>query len=227
MSSAMQDLHAGLAAAVQQRGGGNSTLRNGVSKHCLPHTIAFGALGRLHELVREAVPEAVTFLGTVGEELILSVREAVPNGKSKKKRRREEQVDIEPSLDRLKGIAPSAEIDRIRVLLQRIYGEIRGSHDEPAVQTTLVEWTKLQSSDTAPRAVVAVRLHASVPVPLHRVRSALADIWADGAVTTRPSISTMACSLPPLSAEGRVALEGGSVSWCFLTSIPVLSAETQ
>lgn len=218
----MEDLHAGLSAAVHARGGRDSVLRNGLSKHSLPSTITFASLNRFHELVRETMPSATLFLGTVGSDLIMSVRVVSSNGKRKKKRAREDPVDLGESLARLRGLAPAREIERVKELLTRLYEELKGSQEEPAIQSTSIEFTKFQAVDPSPRAVIAVRVHAGLPLPLHRLKASLGPSWEDGAVTTLDSIQTMTCSLPPLSAEGKVALEAGSVSWSFLTSITPL-----
>jgi hypothetical protein len=217
----MEHLHESLALAVEQKGGRNSVLRNGLSKHVLPETITFIALERFYDVAKEALPDSIVFLGTVGNDLILSVKETT--GSKSKKRNRDDEINIDLALSRLKGTAPEAEINRTKDLLVRLYRDLRGSYEEPAIMATAVEFTKLQANDTTARAVVAVRVHSGVPLPLHRLKSSLGESWVDGVVTTTDSISTIACSLPPLSAEGKVALEGGNVSWVFLTSIPPLN----
>lgn len=219
----MEDLHLGISAAVSARGGRGSVLTNGLSKHVLPPTVTFSTLGRFHELVQEAMPAATMFLGTVGGDLVMSARVVASNGK-KKRPRDEEEVDIGSRLARLHEVAPACEIARVKEFLERIYRDLRGSRDEPCVMASSVEFTKLQATDKAKRAVVAVRIHSGIPLPLHRLKSAMGGSWGDGAITTLGSIATMACSLPPISAEGKVALEAGNVSWSFLTSLPILAA---
>lgn len=184
-------------------------LKNGVSRHTLPSTLPFSVLGQLFTLVREADDSLAVLLGTVGDKLVLSVKEDV-----KRKRGREEEVEsVDKKIAGLEGT--KEELDKLRSVLVAL-SAIRGTGGEQAVQGVTVEKSNLTGSD---RFVVAVRFHAGVAVKVKSLKEALGDAWSDGAITTEESLASLPVTFPSLTDEGVAALDVGSVSFVLVSAV--------
>lgn len=209
----MENLHRSLSDLIHARGGKASTLKNEVSRHCLPPTIGFSALGQILTLVKEADPDLSVFVGTSTGNLVMTVKKTEAR---KKKRGRE---DDQPGLS--KGIeGTKAELAELESVLSSL-NAIRASAGEPAVQGTAVERRKLKATDEESRIVLAARFHAGLAVPLASIKNAVGASWSDGAFTTDESIASMDVAFPALTDEGRAAKEVGVLSFVVVTAVHV------
>ena len=200
----MEAVHQGVTDLVHARGGGDSTLRNGVSRHVLPASIPFSTLNILLTLVHESDATLAVLIGTSGGKLVLSIKTA-----GKKKRAREE-TDADPRVEKkLVGLEGSEEeVERAREALTKLLS-LSGSAGEPVVQGLTIERKTLAGK---PRHVIAARLHAGVAVPLRSIKDALGSGWSDGAVTTQASFPSIDVAFPVPTDEGRAVEEVGELS---------------
>jgi hypothetical protein len=208
----MEHLHRSLTDLIHARGGKASTLKNEVSRHVLPPTIGFGALGQILTFVTEADPDLAVFVGTSSGNLVMTVKKTEAMRK-KKRGREDDQAGLADGIEGTK-----AEIAELESVLNAL-NSIRASAGEPAVQGATVERRKLAPSDTTSRIVLAARFHAGVAVPLNSIKSALGRSWSDGAVTVEDSFSSMNVAFPPLTDEGKAAQEVGELSYVVVCAL--------
>lgn len=201
----METVHRSVADLVHARGGGDSTLRNNVSRHVLPASIPFSTLNTLLTLIHESDPALVLLIGTSGGKLILSIK-----AEAKRKKRVREETEADPRVEKkLVGLEGSGEeVERAREALTKMLA-LSGSASEPVVQALTIERKALAGK---PRHVIAARLHAGVAVPLRSIKDALGSGWADGAVTTEASFPSIDVAFPSVTEEGRAAEDVGERS---------------
>lgn len=209
----MENLHRSLTDLIHARGGKASTLKNDVSRHVLPPTISFSALGQILVLVKEADPDMTVFVGTSTGNLVMTVKKT--ETARKKKRGREDTGDLSKRIDGTK-----AELAELESVLNSL-NAILASAGEPAVQGTTVERRKLKSTDEESRIVLAARFHAGVAVPLASIKNAIGASWSDGAFTTEESFASMDVAFPALTEEGTAAKEVGELSFVVVTALKV------
>jgi hypothetical protein len=201
----MEELHTSVADLVHARGGRNSTLINEISRHALPTSVGFGALGQLLTLVGEAKPDACVLLGTSSGDLVVSIK----SGGNTKKRPRQESDADERAKKSLSGLAGSAvELKGVRAVVSSLFA-LSGTAGEPVLQGLTVERKSLAGKR---RYVLAARLHSGVALPLKNLKDAIGGGWSDGAVTMESSFESIGVTFPALSEEGKAAEEVGGLS---------------
>lgn len=211
----MEQLHASVADLIHARGGRNSTLRNEISRHTLPASVAFGALGQLLTLVSETKQDACVLLGTSSGDLVVSIK---TGSKTNKRPRQAPDADdrVKKSLSGLSG--STAELAGVRLVVSNLFA-LSGTAGEPVLQGLTVERKSLSGK---PRYVLAARLHSGIALPLKSLKDALESGWADGAVTMESSFESIGVTFPALTEEGKAAEEVGGVSCvvvCALESV--------
>lgn len=216
----MQQLHDNVSDLVHARGGRNSTLKNEISRHTMPSSVAFGALGQLLTLVSEAKPDACVLLGTSAGDLVVSIK---AESKTKKRPRQESDADerVKKSLAGLEGSA--AELAAVRLVVSNLFA-LSGTAGEPVLQGLTVERKSLSGKR---RYVLAARVHSGVALPLKNLKDALGSGWADGAVTMESSFASIGVTFPALSEEGKAAEEVGELSCVVVCALEPEHATTE
>lgn len=224
--SYMESLHEALEATVRQHGGSGSRLNGAVSSHTLPNTVPLSTLRAIYSKFGES--GTPLFVGTREYKLVVSAS----SGTSKRKRPRHDDgegahsqtsgQDTFVNLCKIKG-TPS-ELAQIRSVVNALK-EIKGTFEEPALQSLTVERRKMDTNHAGPGTiVVAARMYAAVAVSLHALKRALASGWNNGAITIENSFDSMGVAFPEKSEEGKVAEEAGNTSWVAVFALDRLDA---
>jgi len=223
--------HVALAEAAKGEGCTKSVLTPGsVSVHTLPQTASFA---NLEALARAS--KTTAYVATVGEELVFSARlgpkeeeeEEEEQQQRPAKRRRDtsaEEADrVATARSRLAKSAPtlpSEQLDVAQRVLTRLVKDLRGPNGEIVVQSYAILSKKLGVADSQPRVVVAARLNAGIELKVELLKSCLGACWADGLITTQPTLHGIGKLELPLSEEASAAAFFGNASMLLVTSIP-------
>ena len=241
-SLAQQSAHAELCNVAKDVNCTTSAFENGVSMHTLPATVSFANLAKLHRAagsLGKRTPQT-DYLATNGSDLVFSSNfnrasamlqaadgGAVASSSKHRKRRRDDREDqaerVEQARNRLSKCMPdlpASELDAARTVLVNLVNELRGASNEVVVQSFALLAKKLHASDAKPRVLIAVRLNAGIAVPLALLKRCLGPCWADGAVTTEDSVSSVSDTDMPLSEEARAARDFGNLPLMVVTSAP-------
>jgi len=230
-----EPLHAALAEAAKGEGCTKSVLTPGsVSVHTLPQTASFA---NLEALARAS--KTTAYVATVGEDLVFSARlgpqEEAQQGEEEeeeeqrpaKKRRRDtsaEEADrVATARSRLAKSAPalpSEQLDVAQRVLTKLVRDLRGPNGEIVVQSYAILSKKLGVADSQPRVVVAARLNAGIELKVELLKSCLGACWADGLITTQPTLHGIGKLELPLSEEASAAAFFGNASVLLVTSVP-------
>ena len=226
-------LHAALAEAAKGEGCTKSVLApGGVSVHTLPQTASFA---NLEALARAS--KTTAYVATVGEDLVFSARlgpkeeaqeeEEVEVAQRPAKRRRdtsaEEAARVATARSRLAKSAPTLPSDQLDVaqrVLTKLVRDLRGPNGEIVVQSYAILSKKLGVADSQPRVVVAARLNAGIELNVELLKSCLGACWADGLITTQPTLHGIGKLELPLSEEASAAAFFGNASVLLVTSVP-------
>ena len=226
-------LHTALAEAAKGEGCTKSVLApGGVSVHTLPQTASFA---NLEALARAS--KTTAYVATVGEDLVFSARlgpkeeaqeeEEVEVAQRPAKRRRDtsaEEADrVATARSRLAKSAPTLPSDQLDVaqrVLTKLVRDLRGPNGEIVVQSYAILSKKLGVADSQPRVVVAARLNAGIELNVELLKSCLGACWADGLITTQPTLHGIGKLELPLSEEASAAAFFGNASVLLVTSAP-------
>ena len=225
-------LHAALAEAAKGEGCTKSVLTpGGVSVHTLPQTASFA---NLEALARAS--KTTAYVATVGEDLVFSARlgpkeeaqeeeEEVEQRPAKRRRdtSAEEADRVATARSRLAKSAPTLPSDQLDVaqrVLTRLVRDLRGPNGEIVVQSYAILSKKLGVADSQPRVVVAARLNAGIELQVELLKSCLGACWADGLITTQPTLHGIGKLELPLSEEASAAAFFGNASMLLVTSAP-------
>ena len=204
----------------------------GVSVHTLPQTASFA---NLEALARAS--KTTAYVATVGEDLVFSARlgpkeeaqeeEEVEVAQRPAKRRRDtsaEEADrVATARSRLAKSAPTLPSDQLDVaqrVLTKLVRDLRGPNGEIVVQSYAILSKKLGVADSQPRVVVAARLNAGIELNVELLKSCLGACWADGLITTQPTLHGIGKLELPLSEEASAAAFFGNASVLLVTSAP-------
>lgn len=232
--SEFETLHAALAEAAKGEGCTKSVLTpSNVSVHTLPQTASFA---NVEALARAS--KTTAYVATVGEDLVFSARLG-PNQEEEKeedegaaeqrpaKRRRDtsaEEADrVATARSRLAKSAPTLPSDQLDVaqrVLTKMVRDLRGPNGEIVVQSYAILSKKLGVADSQPRVVVAARLNAGIELKVELLKSCLGACWADGLLTTKPTLHGIGKLELPLSEEASAAAFFGNASMLLVTSAP-------
>jgi hypothetical protein len=176
----------------------------------------------MHEAAKSLAGKSSNdFLTVVNNELIFSYAGTHEKMTSRK---RKIETSMEEDVDRvLKGVASrvgSAESDKAREVTVRMLRDLKGTHQERLVQSVVIEHRKLRPSDPGPKVIIAARLASGVPIPIGKLKAALGDCWADGAVSTDSSSELFSSLALPMSEEGILAERLGHASLRLVTALP-------
>lgn len=226
--------HASLAGAAKTEGCTKSVLTPGnVSVHTLPQTASFANLEALASACK-----TTAYVATVGEDLVFSARLGPSAGEAQKdeedeeqprpaKRRRDtsaEEADrVASARCRLAKSAPalsSEQLDVAQRVLTKLVRDLRGPNGEIVVQSYAILSKKLGVADAQPRVVVAARLNAGIELKVELLKSCLGACWADGLITTQPTLHGIGKVELPLSEEASAAAFFGNASMLLVTSAP-------
>lgn len=237
----MGEEHRALMVVAMQQNCTRSSLEDcGVSMHTLPETASFSNVDAL-----ACATKAPTYIGTSAGDLVFSAHLAPAEGEAEgedgeaeyrpKKRRRsngngnnpcgEESEDakkIAEARARLEKSVPelqSDELDVAQKVLTKLANELRGSAGEVVVQSTALLAKKLGPSDARQRVVVAARLNAGIAMRVDALRNCMGACWADGLLTTLPTLHGIGSIELPLSEEARVASLFGNATVLLVTSV--------
>ena len=231
-----EPLHVALAEAAKGEGCTKSVLTSGsVSVHTLPQTASFA---NLEALARAS--KTTAYVATVGEDLVFSARlgpkeeaqkeeEEVEEEEQQRpaKRRRDtsaEEADrVATARSRLAKSAPtlpSEQLDVAQRVLTKLVRDLRGPNGEIVVQSYAILSKKLGVADSQPRVVVAARLNAGIELKVELLKSCLGACWADGLITTQPTLHGIGKLELPLSEEASAAAFFGNASVLLVTSVP-------
>jgi len=233
--SDFEPLHAALAEAAKGEGCTKSVLTpSNTSVHTLPQTASFA---NLEALARAS--KTTAYVATVGEDMVFSARlgpqEEARQGEEEeeeeqrpaKKRRRDtsaEEADrVATARSRLAKSAPTLPSDQLDVaqrVLTKLVRDLRGPNGEIVVQSYAILSKKLGVADSQPRVVVAARLNAGIELKVELLKSCLGACWADGLITTQPTLHGIGKLELPLSEEATAAAFFGNASMLLVTSAP-------
>lgn len=232
--SDFETLHAALAEAAKGEGCTKSALTpSNMSVHTLPQTASFA---NVEALARAS--KTTAYVATVGEDLVFSARlgpqeeaqkeeEEEEEQRPAKKRRRDtsaEEADrVATARTRLAKSAPTLPSDQLDVaqrVLTRLVRDLRGPNGEIVVQSYAILSKKLGVADGQPRVVVAARLNAGIELKVELLKSCLGACWADGLITTQPTLHGIGKLELPLSEEASAAAFFGNASMLLVTSVP-------
>ena len=113
----------------------------------------------------------------------------------------------------------SDELDVAQKVLTKLANELRGSAGEVVVQSTALLAKKLGPSDSRQRVVVAARLNAGIAIRVDALRDCMGVCWADGLLTTLPTLHGIGSIELPLSEEARAASLFGNATVLLVTSV--------
>ena len=240
MTSTIAKQHEALVlVATQQNCSASSMEENGVSMHTLPETASFSNVDALARAT-----ESQTYIGTLESSLVFSAHleeaeacekeeEEREDDRPKKRRRfvgntdvckehKESATKIAEARARLEKAVPNLQSDELDVaqkVLTKLVNELRGPAGELVVQSTAILAKKLGPSDTRQRVVVAARLNAGIAMRVEALRSCMGACWADGLLTTLPTLHGIGSIELPLSEEARVASQFGNATVLLVTSV--------
>ena len=229
MTTTFTEQHEALSAiAVKQNCGASSLVSGNVSTHTLPETASFSNVDAISSATKSPV-----YIGTSASELVLSAHlspdEEGAEQRPKKRRRSsnyETEVDdtrkIAEARMRLEKSVPelqSDELDVAQKVLTKLAKELRGPAGEVVVQSTAILAKKLGASDPRQRVVVAARLNAGIAIRVDVLRSCMGVCWADGLLTTLPTLHGIGKIELPLSEEAHAALAFGNSTLLLVTSV--------
>jgi hypothetical protein len=217
--------HENLTRAAHAVRAASSELKGSVSKHVMPETIAFTAVHTLHEAAKGLAGKShCDFLTVRQEQLIFSYAcnyEKTTNGKRKHEMGVEEDVEkmLQPLSNKV-DIEQSAKAKEVAVRLLR---DLKGTNHERLVQSVVIAHQKLRVNDANPRVIIAARMASGVPIPVGKLKGALGDCWADGALTIDNSSELVSSFELPVSEQGKIAEQLGHRSLRLVTALPVSS----
>ena len=240
--------HVQRAAAVLRSS--RSTLRNSVSSHVLPATLAFQALETFCvNVVKDNGPNVnQLFLGSLDGDMILSARLRADasgggGGSRKKKRGRDDAHErAAAACAKLMRIAKAAEpplrernerqIQLAQEVMEKLLRTVKGPQDEEMFESCGVSQATVKTVNASaasdvpsmparPRIIIACRLSAGLALPLNALREALGQCFQDGMITTRPETLGPDYQLP-LTEQGRAAEQSGQRSMLLFAAVPYL-----
>ena len=103
--------------------------------------------------------------------------------------------------------------------ITKLVNELRGPSGEIVVQSTAMLAKKLAPDDTRQRVVIAARLNAGIAMRVDALRSCLGACWADGLLTTQPTLHGIGKLELPLSKEAQAASLFGNATILLVTSV--------
>ena len=130
----------------------------------------------------------------------------------------EDEVDraLRPLLTKV----DESDIRRARDVVVALLSQLRGTEKERLIQSVLLSYQKLCSSDTKPRVIIAARMASGVPIPVAKLKAALGECWKDGVFTIDDTSDLMKSFELPMSEEGAIAKELGHRALKMVTSLP-------
>ena len=203
----------------------SSELKGSVSRHVLPDTISFSALHTLHEAAKALAGKShCDFLTVRLDQLIFSYAgnyEKLGNGKRKHETGVEEDVEklMQPLVNKV-ALAQSTKTKEVAVRLLR---DLKGANNERLVQSVSIAHQKLRPTDSEPRVIIAVRMASGLSIPVGKLKGALGDCWADGALTVDNSSELVSSFSLPMSEEGQLYEQLGHKALRLVTAVPVSS----
>jgi hypothetical protein len=201
----------------------DSELTGSVSRHVLPQTIAFSGLNTLHEAAKSVDGKSTSdFVAAVNNELLFTYSSAYEKAINGKKRKSDMSVEdeVETVLKPLRSKVDVKQQAEAKVVLVYLLRDLKGPNHERLVQSVVVAHQKLRASDAEPKVIIAVRLASGVPIPLGKLKAALRECWADGALTIEQESSLLSSFDLPLSEEGRLSAEIGHKPLRLVTALP-------
>jgi hypothetical protein len=233
-SGVLKQHQALMAVAVKQNCTSSSLEEGNVSMHTLPETASFS---NVDALARAAEP-AEAYIGTSAGDLVFSVHLAPaeadadePIEPPPKKRRRTASAahgeqhndrEIAAARARLEKSVPELQRDELDVAqkaMSKLVNELRGPEGEVVVQSTAMLAKKLAPDDARQRVVLAARLNAGIAMRVDALRGCLGDCWADGLLTTQPTLHGVGKLELPLSEEAKAASHFGNATILLVTSV--------
>ena len=225
-----------IVVATQQNCPTSSLEEGGVSMHTLPETASFSNIDTL-----ECAAKSPAYIGTSAGDLVFSAHlESAENeldegdgGETEhrpKKRRRdnlsevqsEDAQKIAAARARLEKSVPelhSEDLDVAQKVLTKLVDDLRGPTGEVVVQSTALLAKKLGSGESRQRVVVAARLNAGIAIRVDALRNCMGKCWADGLLTTLPTLHGIGSIELPLSEEARAATLFGNKTILLVSSV--------
>jgi hypothetical protein len=247
MSSCLLQKHQALIAIANNQNCTASSLEDGgVSMHTLPETASFSNVDALARATNSPTyigtsEGALMFSAHLeraggGEKKEEAEEEEEEEERRPKKRRRandhgagdaseaesEDARKIAAARSRLQKSVPELQGDELDVaqkVLTKLVGELRGPAGEVVVQSTAMLAKKLAPDDERQRVVVAARLNAGVAMRIDALRACMGTCWADGLLTTLPTLHGIGSIELPLSEEARAASQFGNAAVLLVTSV--------
>ena len=230
--------HQALVAVATKQNCTSSSLEDGnVSMHTLPETASFSNVDALSRVV----DSDDAYIGTSAGDMVFSVHLAPAEAADEpeeaeqpKKRRRTAAAaapdehkartdrEIAAARARLEKSVPelqSDELDAAQRAITRLANELRGPSGEVVVQSTALLAKKLAPDDARQRVVIAARLNAGIAMRIDVLRGCLGDCWADGLLTTQPTLHGVGKLELPLSEEAQAAALFGNATILLVTSV--------
>ena len=233
MVTVLEKHQALMRVAIEQNCTASSLEDERVSMHTLPQTASFSNVEAL-----AGATGARSYIGTSANDMVfsahLSCEEEAKAGEEEehrpKKRRRTvgDEVaarngrEVAAARERLEKSVPELsrdELDVAQKVITRLANELRGSDGEIVVQSTVMLAKKLSLTDTRQRVVIAARLNAGIAMRVTTLRNCLGECWADGLLTTQPTLHGIGKIELPLSEEARAAESFGNAAILLVTSV--------
>lgn len=234
MESTVKEQHQALSVvAIQQNCTSSSLEEEGVSMHTLPQTASFSNVDAL-----ASATGASSYIGTSASDLVFSAHLTPPadEGTEERPRKRRRSVADDSAEHNEREVAaararlqksvpelPSDDLDVAKKVLTKLANELRGPGGEIVVQSTAMLARKLGPSDTHQRVVIAARLNAGIAIRVDALRGCMGECWADGLLTTQPTLHGIGKVELPLSEEARAAESFGNAAILLVTSVATLT----
>jgi len=235
MDTGIEKQHVALAAVAEAQNCTTSSLVDGrVSMHTLPETASFSNVDALAKAT-----DVPTYVGTSASDLVFSAHlatsvqvkddEQEQEHRPKKRRRSDRDENAEhnsrelaAARARLEKSVPDLQSDELDVAqraITKLVNELRGPSGEVVVQSTAMLAKKLAPDDTRQRVVIAARLNAGIAMRVDALRNCLGACWADGLLTTQPTLHGIGKLELPLSKEAQAASLFGNATILLVTSV--------
>ena len=247
MALPVTEQHKALIAVATQQNFHASSLEDGsVSMHTLPETASFSNVDALARAAKspayigtsagDLVFSAHLASAEDGHKEVDQVNEC-EGGETEhrpKKRRRsncngnpaevesEDARKIAAARARLEKTVPElhgGDLDVAQKVLTKLVGELRGPVGEVVVQSTALLAKKLGPGESRQRVVVAARLNAGIAIRVDALRTCMGTCWADGLLTTLPTLHGIGSIELPLSEEARAATLFGNKTILLVSSV--------
>ena len=223
-----------LVELAKELGFETRTTSSSVFQTILPSTISFSTI---ETWLKSCKDVAATLKTKIEVALVSQKNELMFATRIGKKRARDDddnvptQTELDDVQDRveslIKKVEKSAQKDTLNTSEIEVAKDVlhramlmTGEGRSRLVQSVGLFQKKLATTDPRPRLVLALRLHAGVPVLLNVIKTSMGACFVDGAITLNDAVHGVDSVTLPLSEEGKASKDFGNLPILFVTSVP-------